>query len=190
MFRRLVFCMSICLPLLARADDQTPKDNAKPLSLTMKSLDGKDVPLKKYSGKVVVVVNVASRCGATPQYADLQRLHEEYADKGLVVLGFPCNQFGKQEPGNSKQIAEFCDAEYGVTFDMFEKVEVNGDNACDLYKHLTQQETKPAGSGRVKWNFEKFVLGRNGKVAGRFGTGVNPSSDEFVKFIEAELKSE
>lgn len=157
------------------------------LSFKMKKLDGKEVSLEDYKGKVVVAVNVASRCGYTSQYADLQALYEEYKDKGLVVLGFPCNQFGRQEPGSSKEIAQFCDKEFGVTFDMFEKVEVNGDGACDLYKHLTSTETKPVAKGRVRWNFEKFLIGRDGKVAGRYNSGANPSSKEFKSAVEELL---
>lgn len=157
------------------------------LSFKMKKLDGKEVDLQDYKGKVVLAVNVASRCGYTPQYADLQALYEEYKDKGLVILGFPCNQFGRQEPGSSKQIAQFCSKEYGVTFDMFEKVEVNGDGACDLYKHLTSTETKPVAKGKVRWNFEKFLIGRDGQVAGRYNSGANPSSKDFKAAVESLL---
>lgn len=121
----------------SNATEQESKKVSKPLSFTMKSLDGKDVDLSKYRGKVVLIVNVASKCGLTGQYEQLQKLHEEYSKKGLAVLGFPCNQFLSQEPGTAEEIKEFCRVNYGVTFDMFAKVEVNGKNACDLYKTLT-----------------------------------------------------
>ena len=168
------------------------KENAKEagpvLSHKMNSLQGKPVDLSQYQGKVVLIVNVASECGATPQYEPIQALYEKYKDQGLVVLGFPCNQFGQQEPGTSQEISTFCQDNYGVTFDMFEKIEVNGENQAPLYKYLTSKEAYPADPGPVKWNFEKFLIGRDGKVVKRFRTPVNPGSDEVVKAIEAELQ--
>ncbi|QDV25624.1 Hydroperoxy fatty acid reductase gpx1 [Aureliella helgolandensis] len=167
------------------------KESTKPpkaLDFSVKNLGGEEVELKKYEGKVVLIVNVASECGLTDSnYKALQQVYEKYQDKGLVVLGFPCNQFGTQEPGSSKQISEFCTKEYGVTFDMFEKVEVNGDGANDLYKYLTALETKPKGSGKVSWNFEKFLVGRDGKVAGRFKPQTAPNSEEMIREIERLL---
>ena len=160
---------------------------AKPLSFTMKSLDGEDVELSKYEGKVVLIVNVASKCGLTRQYDQLQALHEEYAEDGLAVLGFPCNQFLGQEPGTAAEIKEFCRVNYGVTFDMFAKVEVKGDGACDLYKTLTAIDTEPVGAGKISWNFEKFVIGRSGEVVARFSPRTSPDDPELVKLIEAEL---
>nr|WP_315853069.1 MULTISPECIES: glutathione peroxidase [Gimesia] len=154
----------------------------------MKSLDGKEVDLSKYQDKVLLIVNTASKCGATPQYKDLQALHEKYKDQGLVVLGFPCNQFGAQEPGTAVQISEFCTKNYGVTFDMFSKVDVNGENATDLYKYLTSKKANPKTAGPVKWNFEKFLINRDGEIAARFRTRVNPQSEEVTKAVEAELK--
>lgn len=158
-----------------------------PLSFTVKSLDGNDVDLSKYQGKVVMIVNVASKCGLTPQYQQLQGLHEKYAKAGLAILGFPCNQFLSQEPGTADEIKEFCRVNYGVSFDMFSKVEVNGDGACDLYKNLTALDTKPVGAGEISWNFEKFIVGRNGKVIARFAPPTKPDDPEVVKVIEAEL---
>ena len=149
------------------------------LNFTVKNISGKEVALKDYLGKVVVVVNVASKCGYTPQYEPLQKLHEQYKDKGLAILGFPCNQFGGQEPGTEKDIKEFCEATYGVKFDMFSKLDVKGQKQAPLYKYLTAQDTKPAAKGDVKWNFEKFVIDRNGKVVGRFATRVAPDGKEF-----------
>ncbi len=157
------------------------------LRFQMKDLEGNDVDLAKYAGKVVVFVNVASKCGHTKQYAGLQALHEKYGEKGLAIVGVPCNQFGGQEPGSNKEIREFCSSAYKVEFDLLDKVDVNGDEACDLYKYLKKQDTTPASSGEVKWNFEKFVLDRNGKVIGRFGSKVLPESPELVALIESAL---
>jgi glutathione peroxidase len=157
------------------------------LNFKMKSLEGKEVDLSKYQGKVVVFVNVASRCGYTPQYQALQALHEKYADKGLAVLGFPANDFGKQEPGTDAQIAEFCAKNFGVKFDMFSKVVVKGNGQCELYKFLTSKDTNPKFAGDIGWNFEKFVVGRNGTVVARFKSAVSPDSEPFIKVIEEEL---
>jgi len=157
------------------------------LNFKMKSLDGKEIDLNQYRGKVVMVVNVASKCGLTPQYEQLQALHEKYSEKGLAILGFPCNQFGTQEPGTAAEIQQFCRANYGVTFDMFAKIEVNGDGACPLYKHLTALETKPKGPGKISWNFEKFIIGRRGDVVARFVPRTKPDDPEVLKVIEAEL---
>lgn len=160
---------------------------APALNFTMKSLGGKDVALKQYQGKVVMVVNVASKCRFTSQYDQLQALYEKYGKKGFVVLGFPCNQFGKQEPGKAEDIQEFCTENYGVTFPLFAKIEVNGKDACPLYKHLTSLDTKPKGAGDISWNFEKFIIARGGEVVGRFPTPTTPDADEVVAIIEAEL---
>jgi glutathione peroxidase len=158
-----------------------------PLNHKVKTIAGKEVDLSQYKGKVVMIVNVASACGLTPQYEGLQALHEKYADKGLVVLGFPCNQFGKQEPGSDAEIAEFCKSNYSVEFPMFSKIDVNGDNADPLYKDLTGADTKPVGPGKISWNFEKFILDRNGKIAARFSPKTTPDDAEVIKTIEAEL---
>ena len=157
------------------------------LNFTMKSLDGKDVKLAEYKGKVLLVVNVASECGLTPQYEELQTLHEQYADKGLVVVGFPCNQFGRQEPGSAEEIKTFCKENYGVSFPMMAKVEVSGEDACDFYKHLTALDLKPKGPGKVSWNFEKFVIGKDGTAVARFEPRTAPDAEEVVEVIEAEL---
>ena len=157
------------------------------LNFKMKNITGQEESLAKYQGKVLLVVNVASNCGATKQYKELETLHETYGDKGLAVVGFPCNQFGKQEPGTEAEIVEFCKAKYDVKFDLFSKVDVNGDAACPLYKLLTSVDAKPAGTGPIKWNFEKFVIGRDGNVVARFRTGTKPDAPEVVKAIETEL---
>jgi glutathione peroxidase len=133
------------------------------------------------------MVNVASKCGLTPQYKELEGLHEKYADKGLAVLGFPANEFGKQEPGTDGEIADFCKAKYDVKFDMFSKVVVKGDGQCDLYKFLTSEKTDPKFAGDIKWNFEKFLVGRDGNVIARFAPTVKPDSPEVIKAIETAL---
>jgi len=163
------------------------KDAKNPLDYKVKSIKGKDVDLSKYKGKVLLVVNVASKCGLTPQYEQLEALHEKYGDKGLAVLGFPCNQFGGQEPGTDAEVEEFCKATYDVKFDLFSKVDVNGENATPLYKHLTSLETKPVGPGKISWNFEKFVIGKEGQVVARFSPRTSPNDPEVLKVIDAEL---
>jgi glutathione peroxidase len=142
------------------------------------------VDLASYKGKVVLIVNVASRCGATPQYAGLQKLYDTYKDKGLVVIGFPANDFGAQEPGSDPQIAEFCSSKYGVTFPMFSKITVKGPAKSPLYKTLTESADPP---GEVAWNFEKFLVGKDGAVAARFKTGVQPDDAAFIAAVEAAL---
>jgi glutathione peroxidase len=150
----------------------------------MKGIDGKPVDLAAYKGKVVLVVNVASRCGYTGQYAGLQKLYDSQKDKGLVILGFPANDFGAQEPGSDAQIAEFCSAKYGVTFPMFAKITVKGPDKAPLYKSLTEAADP---KGEVSWNFEKFLIGKDGAVIGRFKSGVAPDDAKLVQAIEAAL---
>ena len=151
------------------------------------TLDHDRIRLEQYRGRVLLIVNVASRCGFTPQYAGLERLYRQHRDAGFVVLGFPCNQFGQQEPGSGAQIATFCEQRYGVTFPMFAKVDVNGPRQCALYKHLTAQPTQPAPAGPIQWNFEKFLLSRDGAVVARFRSHVAPESTQLVESIEREL---
>ena len=151
----------------------------------MKDIEGKEVELSEYKGKVLLVVNVASECGATPQYKQLQALQDKYSEKGLVVVGVPCNQFGGQEPGTEKDIQKFCTDKYKVTFPMMSKVDVNGEKQAPLYKFL---KTHAESKDDVKWNFEKFVISKDGSVVGRFGTKTKPDADEVVSVIESELK--
>jgi glutathione peroxidase len=153
----------------------------------MKTLAGTEVDLSQYQGKPILIVNVASRCGYTPQYKGLQALHDKYAKDGLVVLGVPSNDFGKQEPGTSEEIAEFCEKNYGVKFDMLEKVVVKGPDKVPLYKYLTAKETDPKFAGEIKWNFTKFLISRDGAIVARFEPGVKPESEKLTKAIEAEL---
>jgi glutathione peroxidase len=157
------------------------------LDFKMKNIKGDDVDLSKYQGKVVLMVNVASKCGLTPQYKELEGLHEKYADKGLAVLGFPANEFGKQEPGTDSEIADFCKQKFDVKFDMVSKVVVKGDGQCPLYKFLTSPETDPKYAGDIKWNFEKFLIGRDGNVIARFAPTVKPDAPEVIKAIEGAL---
>ena len=151
---------------------------------TVKSIDGKDVKMSDYKGKVLLIVNVASKCGATPQYEQLQALQAKYESKGLVVVGFPCNQFGGQEPGSAAEIKEFCTSTYDVTFPLMSKIDVNGSEQAPIYAFLKEQAAEP---GNIGWNFEKFIVGKDGKVAGRFKTRTKPDAPEVVKVLEAEL---
>jgi glutathione peroxidase len=170
------------------AGENKSKDVPPVLQFKTKSLEGKDVDLSKYQGKVLLVVNVASRCGFTPQYKSLESLHEKYGKEGLAVLGFPCNQFLRQEPGTPEQIRDFCTSKYNVQFDLFEKIDVKGNKQAPIYKWLTSAEGTPTDPGDVKWNFEKFLVGKDGKVVARFRSGVDPGSPKVVEAIEAELK--
>jgi glutathione peroxidase len=157
------------------------------LQFQMQSLAGQAVDLAQYEGQVLLIVNVASECGYTPQYQGLQALHTRYAADGFMVLGFPCNQFGQQEPGTAAQIATFCQRHYGVTFPMFAKVDVNGKNQCALYKYLTSPDTNAQSAGAIRWNFEMFLLGRNGTMVARFPSHVDPLSPPLVQAIEREI---
>ncbi|MGQ5523801.1 glutathione peroxidase [Chitinimonas sp. PSY-7] len=148
-------------------------------------LDGSPQSLADYRGQVVLVVNTASECGFTPQYAGLQSLYAQYKDKGFVVLGFPCNQFGGQEPGDSAQIGTFCEKNYGVAFPMFAKIDVNGDEAHPLYGYLKSSAKGVLGTEAIKWNFTKFLVGRDGQVTDRFAPTTKP--EELAKQIEAAL---
>jgi len=153
--------------------------------IPLKDIDGKDASLKPYQGKVLLVVNVASKCGFTPQYTALESIYKKYQDQGLVVCGFPCNQFGGQEPGTDAEIKQFCSSKYDVTFPMFDKLEVNGANRHPLYVTLAG-----GGSpfpGNIGWNFTKFLIGRDGKIVSRFDSKVKPDSPEVTHAIEAAL---
>ena len=157
------------------------------LNFKAKTIDGETVDLEDYEGKVVLIVNTASRCGLTPQYAGLQQMYKKYEEKGFVVLGFPCNQFGRQEPGSDADIKEFCSSRYDVSFPMFSKIDVNGGDAAPIYKFLTSQDTKPAGKGDISWNFEKFLIDREGQLVGRYSPRTKPSDADLVKAVESEL---
>ncbi|MGD0743954.1 MAG: glutathione peroxidase [Verrucomicrobiota bacterium] len=154
-------------------------------NIPLKDIDGKDTSLKPYQGKVMLIVNVASKCGYTPQYTALEALYQKYKDQGLVVLGFPCNQFAHQEPGTDAEIKQFCSSKYNVTFPMFDKIEVNGDHRHPLYVMLAGKESP--FSGNIGWNFTKFLVGRDGKILKRFNSPVKPDSPEVIQAIEAAL---
>jgi glutathione peroxidase len=155
----------------------TPEDHMGSVyDYKAKSLDGRDVPLSDYQGKVLLIVNTASECGFTPQYAGLEELYKAYHDKGLAVLGFPCNQFGGQEPGTAEQIGAFCTKNYGVSFPMFAKVEVNGDGAHPLWTYLKDEKPGLLGTKGIKWNFTKFLVDRAGKVVERYASNDTPAS--------------
>ncbi len=154
---------------------------------TLPLLNGKDAPLASYKGKVVLVVNVASRCGFTPQYTALEAIYEKYKDQGFVIIGFPANNFGGQEPGTNEEIAKFCTGKYNVTFPVYGKISVKGDDQAPLYSYLTK-DANPAVAGDIKWNFTKFLVDRKGNVVQRFESAITPDSPEVVTAIEAALK--
>jgi glutathione peroxidase len=154
---------------------------------TMKSIDGQQVSLKTFSGKVVLLVNVASRCGFTPQYAGLEALYEKYKDRGLVIVGIPANNFGSQEPGTNEEIKKFCSSKYNVSFPMMAKVSVLGEDETPLYQFLTDKGQDPQFGGDIKWNFTKFLVDRNGKLVARFEPNVTPDSPEVQAAVESAL---
>lgn len=156
----------------------------------VKNIAGEEVSLKDYEGKVLLIVNVASKCGYTKQYKGLQELHEKYSDKGLAILAFPANNFGAQEPGTNEEIREFCDSTYQVTFDLFSKISVKGDDQADLYAYLTDPEKTGEHGAEIKWNFEKFLVNRKGEVVGHYLSKVEPTSEELVGAVEKELAAE
>lgn len=157
------------------------------LDFTMKSIDGQDVPLSRYRGQVVLLVNTASKCGLTPQYKALEEIYRRYKDRGLVILGFPANDFLGQEPGTNAEIQEFCLINYGVSFPMFSKISVKGKAIHPLYRFLTEKETNPAFAGKIAWNFTKFLVDRKGQVAARFEPRTVPDDPQVVAAIEKAL---
>jgi glutathione peroxidase len=158
------------------------------LDFTLNSIDGKPAPLSQYQGKVVLIVNVASRCGFTPQYEGLEKIYEKYKDKGFVILGFPANNFGSQEPGTNEEIKTFCSSKYSVTFPMYAKISVKGADIHPLYQFLTDKQANPKTGGDIGWNFTKFLVGKDGKVIARFESAVTPESPEVTGAIEKALK--
>ena len=185
MFRTLTAaCVAAVLAVPAVADDKA----SVPLAFTLKDIKGNPVELSKYKGKVVLLVNVASQCGLTPQYEALEALYEKHEKDGFVIIGIPANEFGKQEPGTNEEIEKFCKSKYSVTFPMMSKVVVKGEGIDPLYKYLTAQDTKPAPAGDITWNFEKFLVGKDGKVVARFAPRTKPDDPKLVAAIEAELK--
>jgi glutathione peroxidase len=155
--------------------------------IKLQTLGGEPATLGAYAGSVVLAVNVASQCGLTPQYAGLQRLYERFAARGFTVAGFPCNQFGGQEPGTAEEINEFCSANYGITFPLFAKIDVNGPDRHPLYAELTKTPDADGAAGDVQWNFEKFLIGRDGTILARFRPLSDPEAPELIAAIEANL---
>lgn len=187
-FALAVMALAVIATSAAVTAKEREKKDRQVLDHTMKTLEGKTVELdKKYKGKVVLVVNVASKCGLTPQYEGLQALYKKHKKDGLEIAAFPCNQFGGQEPGSAEEIRQFCTDNYNVTFDVYQKVDVNGSDACKLYKQLTATDVKPAGKGKIGWNFEKFVIDRDGKVIARFSPRTSPDSAELLKVLKGAL---
>ncbi|WP_410574079.1 glutathione peroxidase [Amycolatopsis sp. cmx-4-61] len=155
--------------------------------IPLKTLDGRDSSLGEFAGKALLVVNVASKCGLTPQYSGLERLQERFGTQGFSVVGFPCNQFAGQEPGSAEEIQTFCSTTYGVTFPLFEKIDVNGESRHPLYAELTETADAEGAAGDVQWNFEKFLVGADGEVLARFRPRTEPEDEAVLKAIEAAL---
>lgn len=154
---------------------------------TMNDIDGNPVTFEKYRNKVIIIVNVASKCGFTSQYKTLQELYEKYKEEGFVILGFPANNFLSQEPGTDNEVKQFCSLTYNVTFPMFSKISVKGDDIAPLYVYLTGKETNPGFPGKIKWNFSKFIIDRQGKIIERFASMTKPDSKKVIKIIEKAL---
>jgi len=167
---------------------QQPLAEKSIYDFVMKDITGRQVQMDEYRGKVLLIVNVASKCGFTPQYAGLQKLYLKYKDQDFYVLGFPANNFLSQEPGSDEQIRNFCTTTYNVTFPMFAKISVKGKDKHPLYRFLTEEATNPQFAGEISWNFNKFLIDKNGKIIARFGSRVKPEDDELVSAIEKALK--
>ncbi|HYL77284.1 MAG TPA: glutathione peroxidase [Bryobacteraceae bacterium] len=177
--KRLLFAVSFCVSAFAASSIY---------EFTLNSIDGQPAPLAAYKGKVLLLVNVASKCGFTPQYKELEAMYEKYKDQGLLVVGFPANNFMAQEPGTNEEIKTFCSRTYNVTFPMYSKISVKGDDKAPLYQFLTDKSANPTTGGDIKWNFTKFLVGRDGKVLARFEPAVKPDSQEVVSAMEKALK--
>jgi glutathione peroxidase len=160
---------------------------ASPLEFTVTDINGKSIDLAKYRGRVVLIVNTASKCGFTPQYAGLEKLYQADKDRGLAILGFPANDFGHQEPGTNEEIVQFCSTKYKVTFDLFSKIVVKGDGQAPLYQFLTDEKANAPFGGAIAWNFTKFLVARDGRVVNRFASKVAPDDPQLIKAVEAEL---
>jgi glutathione peroxidase len=203
MFRKLAaFTVAIAAGAVALAKPGDQKDvvrepskmpakqSASALDFKAKSIDGKDVNLSDYKGKVVLMVNTASKCGLTPQYKGLQALYDKYKDQGLVVIGFPANNFGGQEPGTEAEIKEFCSTKYNVTFPMMSKISVKGDDKHPLYQYLTEGKAGEDFKGDIEWNFAKFLVDRNGNVMARFSARTTPDAPQVTETVEKALAAE
>ncbi len=184
-FMVLLVFGAVCIGFCLFCGDSASASSPSVYSFKMRDIDGKDVKLKKYKGNVLLVVNTASKCGYTPQYEGLESTYEKYQDKG--VLGFPANNFGSQEPGSEKEIKEFCTSKYKVTFPMFAKISVKGEDQDPLYSYLTSKETNPAFAGDITWNFNKFLIDRKGNIVARFSSKDKPDSEAVTQAIEKYL---
>jgi glutathione peroxidase len=189
-FRKLFFVvLLVTLTYLSNAlaskenEGENMSTNIK--NITVKDIDGKDVKLSDYDGKVLLIVNVASYCGFTKQYSGLEEIYKKYKNKGFEILAFPCNQFGNQEPGTNEEIKNFCSTKFDVSFRLFDKIDVNGKNKSPLYTILTDNDV--TGKGDIKWNFEKFLIDKKGNVIARFPSSVEPTSDKLISALEKEL---
>ena len=193
MIFKVIFVVTLLFLNQVRAQDNSANstkdskltDNIN--NITVLDMNDKEVNLSSYNGKVLLIVNVASECGNTPQYAGLEEIYKEFQPQGFEILAFPCNDFGGQEPGTNEEIQTFCTTNYGVTFKLFDKIKVLGPDKSPLYAVLTDNSV--TGSGDVKWNFEKFLIDKNGKIIARFGNKVQPTSDEIISAIESQLKN-
>jgi glutathione peroxidase len=184
-----IACLSIVKAVSLKSEPPAPESAyASVYDFTVNDIDNKPVKLDAYKGKVVLIVNVASKCGYTPQYEGLQAAYAKYKDKGLVILGFPANNFMGQEPGTNEEIKQFCALKYNVTFPLFAKISVKGEDKHALYKFLTDKTTNPEFGGEISWNFNKFLVDRNGKIIARFSSGDKPEGEKVTQAIEMALK--
>jgi glutathione peroxidase len=194
MIKKLVVFSTLSLFLMgihSQAEPQSKETapmNKSIYNFKMKNIDGKDVNLKSYKGKVVMVVNVASKCGYTPQYEQLEATYKKYKDQGFVILGFPANNFHAQEPGTNEEIKQFCTAKYGVTFPMFAKISVKGDDTDPLYQYLTSKDQDPKFGGDITWNFNKFLIDKHGNIIDRFDSKIKPDDPSVTTALESALK--
>jgi len=186
---RFVLAIVFTLPMtiFAQTEEKFMEQQAKLYSFSVKTIDGKDKSLSDYKGKVLLIVNVASKCGHTPQYKELESIYEKYKDRGFMILGFPANNFLWQEPGTNDEIKKFCTLNYGVTFDMFSKISVKGSDQDPLYQYLTKESPVP---GAVTWNFQKYLVDRKGNVVEKFAPGTGPEEKEVIDKIEQLLSEE
>lgn len=187
---RLLMMAGACSLLLAlhtSAEDTPTTKPSTALDFVVKDIDGKEVDLSSYKGKVVLIVNVASRCGFTKQYAGLEKLYAEHKDEGLALIGFPANNFNGQEPGSNEEIKTFCTSTYGVTFPMMSKISVKGDDKAPIYRYLTEPATAGEFAGEVTWNFNKFLIGKDGKIIARYPSNVAPDDPKLVEAIKTAL---
>jgi glutathione peroxidase len=183
LFTSVALIVSSSINAKLNEKDGEKSDNIN--DIVVKDMNGKDVKLSEYNGKVLLIVNVASECGFTKQYAGLEKIYEKYKDKDFEILAFPCNDFGGQEPGTNEEIKNFCTTKFDVSFKLFDKIKILGKEKSSLYKRLTDNAVTK--SGEVKWNFEKFLIGKEGKIIARFASIVTPESDEIINAVEAEL---